>query len=84
MNTIFIDPKDLVSRLQTKADNAYFDYIELCRRDECLGQEYKIEKGIFGEAELDAHKNASEALGRHRAYSKAVKDVIDFIELARL
>ena len=57
----------LIERLQARADNAYVDYINWCRRDECLGWEAKIEKGVLGLAELEAHKRAAEALGRHRA-----------------
>jgi len=57
----------LIERLQTRADNAYVDYIGWCRRDECLGWEAKVEKGVFGLAELEAHKKSAEALGRHRA-----------------
>ena len=63
--------KDLRDRLQARADNAYCDYIGLCRRDECLGWEAKVEKGAFGEAELKAHKAAAEKLGWHRALQEA-------------
>lgn len=61
----------LLDRLQARADNAYVSYIGLCRKDECLGWEAKIEKGVFGEAELKAHKDAAEQLGRHRALQEA-------------
>lgn len=63
--------KDTVGKLQILSDNAYIDYIGLCRRDECLGWEAKVEKGIFGEAELKAHKDAAERLGKHRAMQEA-------------
>ena len=66
-----VNVRGLLDRLQAKADNAYCDYIGLCRRDECLGWEAKTEKGIFGEAELKAHKDAAEKLGRHRALQEA-------------
>lgn len=62
---------ELGERLRARADNAYCDYIGLCRRDECLGWEAKVEKQIFGEAELKAHKDAAEKLGRHRALQEA-------------
>ena len=62
-----VNVRGLLDRLQTRADNAYGDYIGLCRRDECLGWEAKVEKGLFGDAELKAHKDAAEQLGRHRA-----------------
>ena len=57
--------------LQARADNAYCDYIGICRRDECLGWEIKVEKGLFGAAELKAHTDAAEKLGRHRALQEA-------------
>ncbi len=62
---------DLGNQLQARADNAYTEYIELCRRYECLGWEAKVEKGIFGDTELKAHKDAAEKLGRHRALQEA-------------
>lgn len=58
-------------RMRAKADNAYSDYIEQLRRDECLGWEIKVERGKFGEAELKAHCAAAEKLGRHRALHEA-------------
>lgn len=63
---------NLINRIQAKADNAYTEYIALCRLDACLGWEIKVEKGIFGDAELKAHKDAAEKLGRHRALQEAV------------
>lgn len=67
-----VNVRGLLDRLQARADNAYCDYIGLCRRDECLGWEAKVEKGLFGDAELKAHKDAAERLGRHRALQEAV------------
>lgn len=59
--------RGLLDRVQARADNAYCEYIGLCGRDECLGWEIKVEKGLFGEKELKSHKAAAEKLGRHRA-----------------
>ncbi len=59
--------------LRARADNAYYDYIGQCRRDECLGWEIKVERGTFGEAELKAHCAAAEKLGRYRALHEAAK-----------
>jgi len=64
---------DVLERMRTRADNAYFDYIGQLRRDECLGWEIKVERGKFGEAELKAHCAAAEKLGRHRALHEAAK-----------
>ncbi len=69
--SVDVNVRGLLARLQARADNAYCDYIGLCRRDECLGWEAKVEKQIFGEAELKAHKDAAEKLGRHRALQEA-------------
>ena len=57
-----VNVRGLLDRLQARADNAYCDYIGLCRRDECLGWEAKVEKQIFGEAEL-------KALNRWKSYA---------------
>lgn len=62
---------DVLERMRARADNAYCDYIGHERRDECLGWEIKVEKGLFGEAELKAHRAAAEKLGRHRALHEA-------------
>ncbi len=52
-----VNVRGLHDRLQARADNAYCDYIGLCRRDECLGWEAKVENELFGDAELKAHKD---------------------------
>ena len=57
----------LLSRIQSKADNAYTAYISLCRKDAALAWELKVEHGTFGQAELTAHKAAAEMLGKYRA-----------------
>lgn len=62
---------DVLEHMRAGADNAYCDYIGLCRRDECLGEEIKIERHIFGAPELKAHRDAAEKLGRHRALQEA-------------
>lgn len=49
----------LVKCLQTRADNAYCEYMDRLRRNECLGWEIKIERGLFREPELKAHKAAA-------------------------
>lgn len=63
----------LLERLNARADNAYCRYMDYCKRDPCLGWEIKVEKGIFGLAELEAHKAAAEMLGWHRAYHDVIK-----------
>ena len=73
---------DLVDRIRVRADNAYCDYISLSRRDECLGFESKAERGVFGEAELKAHKDVAEKLGRHRALHEAATLLSDLLKEA--
>jgi hypothetical protein len=63
----------VLERMRARADNAYIDYIGICRRDECLGAEAKMEKNLFREAELKAHCAAAEKLGRHRALHEAAQ-----------
>jgi hypothetical protein len=67
--------KELLTHLEALRDNAYFEYIGHCRRDECLGWEAKIDYQKFGLPEIEAHKRAAEWLGKHRAYANAVKCV---------
>ena len=68
---------EVLARMRARADNAYCDYINQSRRDECLGWEIKAERGRFGEAELKAHCAAAEKLGRHRALHEAAKMLDD-------
>ncbi len=61
----------VLSNLRNATDNAYKDYIDHERRDECLGWEAKIDRGEFGEKELKAHRLAAEKLGAYRALGRA-------------
>ena len=56
-------------------DRAYCEYIDLCGRPECCGVDAKIRTGTFTRQDLDAHRKASEALGRHRACAQIVRDL---------
>ncbi len=69
------DLASLIERLQARADNAYCDYIAQSRKDECLGWEIKMERGVFGDAELKAHTHRGEFLGRHRALAEVVAEL---------
>lgn len=71
---------DLIDRLRAKADNAYCDYISLSRRDKCLGFEAKVDSGLFGDAELKAHKDVAEKLGRHRALHEAANLLCELLK----
>ena len=66
---------DLLTRFSTRSDNAYLEYIGLCRQDACLGWEAKADHGKFGLTELTAHQKAAEMLGRHRAYQAIVREL---------
>jgi hypothetical protein len=70
----------LSSRLKAKADNAYYDMINLARRDECLGWEIKVERGEFGHKELDAHCARAEQIGRHRALMEVRNEIGEILK----
>lgn len=63
--------RKMVSQLNSKAENAYIEYINICRADACLGFDAKVKNGIFGLPELNAHKDSAEKLGRYRALKEA-------------
>ena len=64
---------NIEERLTAKMENTYCDYISQCRHDDCLGEQIKLELGVFGSKELDAHRKASEFLGAHQAYANVIK-----------
>ena len=67
----------ILGRLQARSENSYIEYIGRCRKDQCLGWEAKVDAGEFGKDELQAHKDAQEMLGKHRAYAEAIKIFAD-------
>lgn len=73
---------DMKKMLQGRADSAYCAYIKQLQQPECLGHEYKLAHGKFGEPELKAHCKAAEHLGAHRALSAAAKEVPGWISVA--
>lgn len=64
---------DLLTRIKARADNAYLQGIAICRQDACLGEQIKMEKGIFGPDELKGHRAASEAFGKHKAFNEVLQ-----------
>ena len=71
------DLDDVLGRIKARADTAYCHYIGLLRRDVCLGQKIKFELHSFGETELNAHCEAAEVLGKHRAFHEILKMIRD-------
>lgn len=65
--------------MEVLRNNAYTTYIGQCRRDECLGWEGKLDRGLFGIKELEAHKDSKEMLGFYRAYTEVLKMINDYI-----
>lgn len=64
----------LANDLKALADNAYCVYARRALHvDETKGADAKMASGKFGKKELDAHKESAEQLGKHRAYSEALK-----------
>ncbi len=55
---------ELQARFAAHKDNSYSRMIEAARRDEALGWEAKVDRGIFGAPELEAHKKSRRTL-RH-------------------
>ncbi len=69
----------LLDRLAANGSNTYIKYIELCRKDECLGFDAKIDCKRFGYSELQAHKDAQEYLGRYRAINEVLEIINESI-----
>ena len=63
----------VIKELQGLSNNAYVRYIQQLRQDECLGAEYKMEKGKFNNDNLKAHCTALQWLGKHRAYEDSAR-----------
>jgi hypothetical protein len=61
----------LVAELRARGDAAYCQLITIAQQPECLGWEAKVAAGKFGAAELKAHTDKAELLGRHRALHAA-------------
>lgn len=51
-----------------RADKVYCDMMNNGKRDECLGEDYKIANGLFTKANLEAHRKSSVLYGKHLAY----------------
>jgi hypothetical protein len=64
---------EVIALLQQMADTAYIEYSNINRTDPCLGEAIKLEKGLFGDRELACHRRASVHLGRHQAFSDAIR-----------
>lgn len=73
MNNTDHDLTKLVELFESISSNSYIKYIQSCRKEDCLGFEAKVKSGKFGEAQLLAHKEAQEMLGRHRAFAEAAQ-----------
>jgi hypothetical protein len=65
--------KAILKHLTNFADDEYVRGCNLLRRPECLGWEAKIKAGKFGEAEMNAHKEANLAFGAYQGISAALK-----------
>lgn len=70
----------LISELQGLSNDAYVRYIQQLRQDECLGADYKMEKGKFNSDNLKAHCTALQWLGKHRAYEESISLLRKIVE----
>ena len=65
----------LQNRFISRAHNCYIEGLNCLRQDAALGEDIKLEKGLFGKKELDSHRLAARYFGYHLAYTEAAKDV---------
>lgn len=61
--------------LWKESESAYCQALGRFSRTECLGWEAKVNTGVFGKAEYEAHKKANELIGRHHGIAHAVKTI---------
>ncbi len=59
--------------LQAMCDNAYCKALELARGVNCLGEEAKMSRGVFGPDELKAHRAMEHQMGRHTAFADVLR-----------
>ena len=71
----------LCSRLQARSENAYLEMIGAARKDEALGWEIKVEHGIFGRPELDAHSAIARQLEKHRTLADVCLELNELLKL---
>ena len=57
--------------LSEASSEAYLKYSGQARRSECLGWKQKVESGVFGKKELEAHVELGRLLGKHQAFAEA-------------
>lgn len=66
-----------VDALRKEADRAYCRFLDKMSSRECLGEEAKLQTGGFGQAELNAHRDARELLGVHKGIHRAIRALTD-------
>ena len=65
------DERERYAKLASeRASSAYMQFVTLAAKHECAGEEFRLSSGRFTLQELNAHRDASEQLGRHRAFAE--------------
>lgn len=79
-----LDPvESALLTIKTLADQAYCHAMDLSEKQECCGEDYKMQIGIFKKPELEAHKAANMEFARHYALYEAYKIVRAELDYAK-
>ena len=79
MKTLRERLKVLKNKYKIKGDRAYSEGIQMSAA-KCLGEEYKLKKGIFTRDDLDAHREMARKDAWHRALLSVVTDLHEVLE----
>ena len=81
VDSLVANLKSTIGHLRGRADRLYCGALQdATSKKELLGAAHKVDKGIFGMDELEAHKAHSRQMGQHFA----IHDVCNAIEAALL
>lgn len=64
---------ELLKSLRAYADSEYIKGLNVCKTNECLGEDQKMTFGTFGKAELEAHRKAARHFGAHFGIHEAIR-----------
>lgn len=71
----------LLVKIQAESDAAYIKYLDICKTNGCLGEEFKMTHGIFTSVDLRSHKQAAEMLGKHRALQEIANELLKALSI---
>lgn len=64
---------DIVGEIKQIADMKYCQALDLSKRTECLGWEYKSKNGLFGTPEFKAHEKVNILIGEQKGLYLALE-----------